>query len=39
VSAVSERFWERETALLVDNIRRYRSGRRLVNLVDVRAGY
>jgi phosphoglycerate dehydrogenase-like enzyme len=39
VSAVSQRFWERETALLVDNIRRYRSGRRLVNLVDVNAGY
>ena len=39
VSAVSERFWERETALLVENIRRYRSGRRLLNLVDVKAGY
>lgn len=39
VSAVSARFWERETALIVGNIRRYRSGRRLVNLVDVNAGY
>jgi phosphoglycerate dehydrogenase-like enzyme len=39
VSAVSERFWERETELIVDNIRRYRSGRRLRNLVDQDAGY
>jgi phosphoglycerate dehydrogenase-like enzyme len=39
VSAVSERFWERETALIVDNVRRYRSGRRLRNLVDREAGY
>ena len=39
VSAVSDRFWERETALLVENIRRYREGRKLKNLVDVRTGY
>jgi glyoxylate/hydroxypyruvate reductase A len=39
VSAVSDRFWERETELLVDNIRRYRRGRRLRNLVDLKAGY
>ena len=39
VSAVSDRFWERETALLVDNIRRYRRGARLRNLVDLEAGY
>jgi phosphoglycerate dehydrogenase-like enzyme len=39
VSAVSDRFWERETALIVDNIRRYRTGRRLRNLVDWDAGY
>ena len=39
VSGVSERFWERETALIVDNIRRYRTGRRLRNLVDPDAGY
>jgi hypothetical protein len=39
VSAVSDRFWERETALLVDNIRRYRRGARLKNLVDLDAGY
>jgi phosphoglycerate dehydrogenase-like enzyme len=39
VSAVSERFWERETELIVDNVRRYRSGRRLRNLVDRDAGY
>ncbi len=39
VSAVSDRFWERETALLVENIRRYRRGASLKNLVDLDAGY
>ncbi len=39
VSAVSNRFWERETALVVENIRRYRRGARLKNLVDPKAGY
>jgi phosphoglycerate dehydrogenase-like enzyme len=39
VSAVTDRFWERETALLVDNIRRYREGRRLRNLVDLDREY
>jgi phosphoglycerate dehydrogenase-like enzyme len=39
VSAVSERFWERETELIVDNVRRYKSGRPLRNLVDRQAGY
>lgn len=39
VSAVSARFWARETALLVDNIARYRSGRRLRNVVNLKLGY
>ena len=39
VSAVSRRFWERETALLVENIDRYLSGRTLLNVVDLKAGY
>ncbi len=39
VSAVSERFWEREMALIVENIGRYLSGRRLKNLVDPEVGY
>jgi phosphoglycerate dehydrogenase-like enzyme len=39
VSAVSDRFWSRETDLLVENIRRYRTGRRLRNLVDPDRGY
>lgn len=39
VSAVTERFWERETTLIVDNIRRYQAGRPLHNLVDPEAGY
>ena len=39
VSAVSDRFWERETELLVENIRRYRRGLRLKNVVDLDAGY
>jgi phosphoglycerate dehydrogenase-like enzyme len=39
VSAVSARFWARETALLVDNIARYRRGRRLRNVVNLKLGY
>jgi phosphoglycerate dehydrogenase-like enzyme len=39
ISAVSDRFWDRQTALLVENIRRYRRGARLLNLVDLKAGY
>jgi phosphoglycerate dehydrogenase-like enzyme len=39
VSAVSSRFWERETALIVDNIRRYLAGAPLMNVVDLEAGY
>jgi phosphoglycerate dehydrogenase-like enzyme len=39
VSAVSQRFWERETALIVENIGRYLAGRRLRNLVDPEVGY
>jgi phosphoglycerate dehydrogenase-like enzyme len=39
VSGVSDRFWKREGDLLVDNIRRYRQGRRLRNLVNLDLGY
>ena len=39
VSAVTDRFWERETALIVDNIRRYLAGAALTNVVDLEAGY
>ena len=39
VSAVSGRFWERETALIVENIRSYLAGAPLTNLVDREAGY
>ena len=39
VSCVSERFWERETSLIVENIERYRAGKRLKNVVDLNAGY
>jgi phosphoglycerate dehydrogenase-like enzyme len=39
VSPVSDRFWERETALILENIRRYLAGATLVNLVDPDAGY
>src|SRR5947208_2554459 len=39
VSAVTNRFWERETALIVDNIRRYLAGAPLTNVVDLEAGY
>lgn len=39
VSAVTRRFWDRETALIVDNIKRYLAGTPLTNLVDLEAGY
>lgn len=39
VSAVTSRFWDRETALIVDNIKRYLAGSPLTNLVDLEAGY
>jgi phosphoglycerate dehydrogenase-like enzyme len=39
VSAVTDRFWEREAALVVENLRRYLDGRPLLNLVDKRSGY
>ena len=39
VSAVTGRFWERETGLIVDNVRRYLAGERLRNVVDLEAGY
>jgi phosphoglycerate dehydrogenase-like enzyme len=39
VCGVSERFWERETALLVENARRFRAGRRLRNVVNLDLGY
>ena len=39
VSAVTGRFWERETALIVDNIRRYLAGAPLTHVVDLEAGY
>ena len=39
VSAVSAQFWERETAVILDNIGRYLMGRRLKNLVDPEIGY
>ena len=37
--AVSDRFWERETGLIVDNIRRYLAGAPLANVVDPEAEY
>ncbi len=39
VSAVTSRFWDRETTLIVDNIERYLAGTPLTNLVDLEAGY
>jgi phosphoglycerate dehydrogenase-like enzyme len=39
VSGVSQGFWERETALIVDNIKRYLAGAPLTNVVDLDAGY
>ncbi len=39
VAAVTERFWEREAGLIVENIRRYLAGAPLLNMVDLEAGY
>ena len=39
VAAVTGRFWERETGLIVENIRHYLAGTPLVNVVDPEAGY
>ena len=39
VSPVSERFWAREAALILDNVGRYLAGAPLANLVDLDAGY
>jgi phosphoglycerate dehydrogenase-like enzyme len=39
VAAVTARFWERETGLIVENIRRYLAGSSLANTVDPEAGY
>lgn len=39
VSATTPHFWQRELALIVDNIGRYLNGERLRNVVDKVAGY
>ncbi|HEX4634054.1 MAG TPA: D-2-hydroxyacid dehydrogenase [Gemmatimonadales bacterium] len=39
VSAVTARFWDREMALILNNVRRYLGGQSLVNVVDLEAGY
>ncbi len=39
VAAVTARFWERETGLIVENVRRYLAGSPLANTVDPEAGY
>ena len=39
VSATTPRFWERQAALIVDNLKRYLHGQPLRNVVDKRQGY
>jgi phosphoglycerate dehydrogenase-like enzyme len=39
VSGVTTRFWEREGALMLENIRRYLAGEPLRNVVDLETGY
>ncbi len=39
ISATTRRFWDRQTALIVENIGRFARGQPLRNLVDKRAGY
>ncbi len=38
-AGVTGRYWERETGLIVENIRRYLAGAPLLNVVDLEAGY
>jgi phosphoglycerate dehydrogenase-like enzyme len=38
-AAVTEKLWERHFQLIADNLRRYLSGRPLLNLVDKKRGY
>jgi phosphoglycerate dehydrogenase-like enzyme len=38
-SAYTHHFWEREAALILENLERYVEGRPLLNVVDKRAGY
>lgn len=38
-AAVTSRYWERETGLMLENIRRYLAQQPLVNVVDQEAGY
>ena len=39
VSATTRRFWERESALIAENLTRFARGKPLKNLVDKQAGY
>jgi phosphoglycerate dehydrogenase-like enzyme len=39
VSGTTDRFWRRQTDLITANLRRYRAGEPLLNLVDKAAGY
>ena len=39
VSSASEHLWERQTALIVENLERWFSGRELLNRVDLNRGY
>jgi len=39
IGGVSPRFWERETELIIENIRRYIAGEPMLNVVDKQAGY
>jgi phosphoglycerate dehydrogenase-like enzyme len=39
ISAVSEYLWDRQTALLLDNLDRWFTGRELLNVVDLERGY
>ncbi len=39
VSAVTRHFWRRQTDLILENLRRYFAGKKLLNLVDKEAGF
>ncbi len=39
IGGVSPRFWERETELIIENVRRYLAGTPMLNVVNKQAGY
>jgi D-2-hydroxyacid dehydrogenase (NADP+) len=39
VAGMTPRYWERATELFCENLRRYKAGRKMISVVDKKAGY